>query len=196
MPGQEEGVQDSLSRELPRQQRFVRILSAALKTKGYPNQHGNQQKNTKPTLLLPRGGSRRGLACRYRGSNFSLSGLGLKKVCPLEEWDFKGSTLPRSFQFIWMEGKPVAITTPQNDQGGKVSHKLHQGIAPIVITTKGEHIQPLQDEARAAELQDQPSEAFMLLRRLRVFHFMKKAKPDVKATPCPRCFSRFVQDNV
>jgi hypothetical protein len=130
-----------------------------------------------------------------KGSNFSLLGLESKKACLLEEWDFKESTLPRSTQLTWMEGKPVIITTPQNE-GGKAGHRLYQGSAPIFITTKGRHIQPLLEEAQAAELQDQPSEASMLLRRLRIFHFMKKITPDVRIKPCPKCFSSFIQDNV
>ena len=36
------------------------------------------------------------------------------------------------------------------------------------------------EEAQAAELLDQPSEASMLLRRLRTFHFNKKFKPDCR----------------
>ena len=87
----------------------------------------------------------------------------------------------------------MVITMPQND-GNKAGHKLYQGSAPILITTKEKHMQPLLEEAQAAELRDQPSEASMMLRRLRFFPFTKKFKPDVKVKPCPKCFSRFVQE--
>ena len=73
-------------------------------------------------------------------------------------------------------------------------HKLYQGTAPIFITTKEKHMKPLIEEAQAAELLEQPSEASMLLRRLRLFNFSKKFKPNCSVNPCPRCFARVILD--
>ena len=123
-----------------------------------------------------------------------ILGLESKKACLLEEWDFKETTLPRSTQLTWFEGKPIMITMPQNVNSQSGKHKLYQGTALIFITMKEKHMRPLLGEAQAAELLDQPSEASMLPRRLRAFNFNKKFKPDCRVKACPRRFARFILD--
>ena len=50
-------------------------------------------------------------------------------------------------------------------------------------------------DAQYAELSDDASEASMLMRRLRVFHFTQKFKPPQKIHPCPSCFGKFIQEH-
>ena len=61
--------------------------------------------------------------------------------------------------------------------------------------TGGEkHRKPLIEEAQAAEILEQRSEASVLFRRLRNFHSSNKFKPDSEVKPCARCFARFILD--
>ena len=124
---------------------------------------------------------------RPPGGNFSLLGLSGKKVAVLDEWLFAGEDLPLPMQLLWLEGKPVPICTPQNQQLG---HSVYEGSAPIFVTTPEDALAGLSQTSA-----EQPrGHAGMLLRRLKVFLFtVPIAKPQPpRISPCPCCFARLV----
>ena len=105
----------------------------------------------------------------------------------LDEWLFAGEDLPLPMQLLWLEGKPVPICTPQNQQLG---HSVYEGSAPIFVTTPEDALAGLSHTSA-----EQPrGHAGMLLRRLKVFLFtVPIAKPQPpRISPCPCCFARLV----
>ncbi|CAK0856038.1 unnamed protein product [Prorocentrum cordatum] len=67
----------------------------------------------------------------WAGGQFCLHGLDKATVAVLDEWIFIDEDLPLSIQLLWLEGKPVPITMPQNQH---VGHKVYMGSAPIFVT--------------------------------------------------------------
>ena len=58
-----------------------------------------------------------------------------KKVVLLDEWHFDPDILPLPLQLLWLEGKPVPITLPQNT-AGQSGHLMYYGDASIFITAR------------------------------------------------------------
>lgn len=84
--------------------------------------------------------------------SFPLMGLQTKAVVLLDEWRFDSSVLTVATQLLWLEGKPLLITQPQND--GRCGHLVYKGTAPIFITTKEQQLDKLEREAEAARAND------------------------------------------
>jgi hypothetical protein len=123
---------------------------------------------------------------------FPMFGLENKKAVILNEWAFSNAILPLSTQLLWFEGKPVPITRPQNNSAVFGHHK-YKGSAPIFITSPMKKLEPLMQEAEAAVHAGLTSELTMLMRRLRVYKFTRKAAPPAKQLlPCACCFSQFL----
>ena len=122
--------------------------------------------------------------------NYPLMGLESKRVVVLDEWRFNEVVLSMATQLLWFEGKPILLAMPQNQ--GVCGHLLYKGSAPIFITTKEGYLKDLVDDASRAEAANAQSEATMLLRRLRLFHFQHKLVIDRNIEPCASCFSRLV----
>ena len=58
--------------------------------------------------------------------NFPLLGLEGKAVALLDDWRFDETVLLMSTQLLWLEGKPLLITRPQN-QAGISGHSTYRG---------------------------------------------------------------------
>lgn len=125
--------------------------------------------------------------------SFPLLGLETKRVVLLDEWAFDAATLPMVTQLLWFEGKAFPITRPQNKD--YTGHLLYQGTAPIFVTCKETDLAPLRAAANAARANDSPSEATMMLRRLKIFPFTRKLPaPEGEVVPeCTRCFASLLQ---
>ena len=124
--------------------------------------------------------------------NYPLMDLEFKRVVVLDEWRFNDAVLSVATQLLWLEGKPILLTLPQNQ--GVSGHHLYMGGAPIFITTKEEYLGPLVKEAERAERLNEASEATMLLRRLQLFNFHVKLDlpRGAKIPACASCFARLV----
>ncbi|CAK0810004.1 unnamed protein product [Prorocentrum cordatum] len=124
---------------------------------------------------------------RPGGGQFCLHGLDKAKAAVLDEWMFIDEDLPLSIQLLWLEGKPVPITMPQNQH---VGHKVYMGSAPIFVTCPETALAGLSSESS----QRPQGQAGMLLRRLKLYLFTVPIPkpPAPKLVPCPRCFSTLV----
>ena len=124
---------------------------------------------------------------RPGGGQFSLHGLDKAKAAVLDEWMFIDEDLPLSIQLLWLEGKPVPITMPQNQH---VGHKLYEGSAPMFVTCPETALAGLSAESA----QRPQGQAGMLLRRLKIYLFtVPIPKPPLpKLVPCARCFATLV----
>ncbi|CAK0902955.1 unnamed protein product [Prorocentrum cordatum] len=124
---------------------------------------------------------------RPGGTQFCLHGLDKAKAAMLDEWMFIDEDLPLSIQLLWLEGKPVPITMPQNQH---VGHKVYMGSAPIFVTCPETALAGLSSESS----QRPQGQAGMLLRRLKLYLFTVPIPkpPAPKLVPCPRCFSTLV----
>ncbi len=124
--------------------------------------------------------------------SFPLLGLEKKRVVILDEWRFGSSVLSMATQLLWLEGKPLNLTQPQNT--GAVGHFVYKGTAPIFVTTKEQYLDSLIEEARAAEAQNGACEASMLLRRLGIFKFASQLPIPAgqKVHECAACFAKTV----
>ena len=124
---------------------------------------------------------------RPPGGQFSLLNIETKKVAVLDEWQFMDEDLPLAIQFLWLEGKPVPICCPQNQQAG---HKTYRGTAPIFVTTPEDALAGLSNSSA----QQPQGQAGMLLRRLKIFPYTVPIPkpPPPRVLPCPRCFALFV----
>ena len=119
---------------------------------------------------------------------FPLLGLDTKKVALLDEWHFDQDVLPLPIQLLWLEGKPVPITLPQNI-AGQSGHLMYHGDAPIFITAPEEVLRGMANTGMAGPT----GQWSMLLRRLKLFHFTVPIPEPVHAIePCARCFASFV----
>lgn len=124
--------------------------------------------------------------------NFPMLGLETKKAVILNEWRFNNAILPLSMQLLWFEGKAVPLARPQNTDSFS-GHCKYKGSAPIFITMPLKRLQPMIDEAHQAVVHGLTSELTMLMRRLRVYKFTRKAqKPPQQMQPCACCFAQFV----
>ena len=124
---------------------------------------------------------------RPGGGQFCLHGLEKAKVAVLDEWMFIDEDLPLSIQLLWLEGKRVPVTMPQNQH---VGHKLYEGSAPMFVTCPETALAGLSAESS----QRPQGQAGMLLRRLKIYTFtVPIPKPPLpKVVPCARCFSTLV----
>ncbi|CAK0835089.1 unnamed protein product [Prorocentrum cordatum] len=124
---------------------------------------------------------------RPGGGQFCFHGLDKAKAAVLDEWMFIDEDLPLSIQLLWLEGKPVPITMPQNQH---VGHKVYMGSAPIFVTCPETALAGLSSESS----QRPQGQAGMLLRRLKLYLFTVPIPkpPAPKLVPCPRCFSTLV----
>ena len=121
---------------------------------------------------------------------FPLLGLDTKKVVLLDEWHFDTDILPMPVQLLWLEGKPVPITMPQNI-AGQSGHLMYYGDAPIFITAPEEVLRGMVGASMAGPT----GQGSMLLRRLKIFHFtVPIPEPPHAIVPCPTCFARFVTE--
>jgi hypothetical protein len=119
---------------------------------------------------------------------FPLLGIDTKKIALLDEWHFDTDILPMPLQLLWLEGKPVPVTLPQN-VAGQSGHLVYTGDAPIFITAPEDAMQDIMRGSMAAPT----GECSMLLRRLKLFHFAVPIPPPQRDfAPCPRCFAMFV----
>ena len=122
---------------------------------------------------------------------FPLLGLDEKKIALLDEWHFDTDILPMPIQLLWLEGKPVPVTLPQNVPG-QTGHLVYTGDAPIFITAPEDALRDIMSGGMAAPT----GECSMLLRRLKLFHFTVPIPPPQRDfAPCPRCFATFVMAN-
>ena len=124
---------------------------------------------------------------RPGGGQFCLHGLDKAKAVVLDEWMFIDEDLPLSIQLLWLEGKPVPVTMPQNQH---VGHKVYEGSAPMFVTCPETALAGLSAESA----QRPQGQAGMLLRRLKIYMFtVPIPKPQLpRSVPCPRCFSTLV----
>ena len=121
---------------------------------------------------------------------FPLLGLETKKVVLLDEWHFDPDILPLPLQLLWLEGKPVPITLPQNT-AGQSGHLMYYGDAPIFITAPEEVLRGMMGASMAGPT----GQGSMLLRRLKIFHFtVPIPEPPHAILPCTTCFARFVTE--
>ena len=99
-------------------------------------------------------------------------------------------------QLLWLEGKAFLITRPQNSNLFS-GHILYQGSAPVFITCKEKDLAPIISSARAAQAAGQPSDASMILRRLKIFHFQVglPIQPGTNVPECGCCFVRMVAEH-
>ena len=84
--------------------------------------------------------------------SFPLLDLPTKRVVLLDEWRFDTTVLSVATQLLWLEGKPLVLSQPQNQ--GATGHFVYKGTAPIFITTKEQYLEGLVKEAQLAEAQD------------------------------------------
>ncbi len=131
---------------------------------------------------------------RPQRGNFPLLGLETKRVAILDEWDFDEDTLPLSTQLLWFEGKPFAITRPQNKD--YTGHLLYKGSAPIFVTCKEAALGPIIRTANACRQSGAACAETMLLRRMRVYSLSVPCgiPKGVQVHECPCCFARMVCD--
>ena len=129
-----------------------------------------------------------------RGS-FPLLGLETKRLALLDEWEFSEHVIPLSLQLLWFEGKAMPITRPQNKD--YTGHILYHGTAPVFITCKEVHVEPVTKRARAALADGRASEDTMLLRRLKLYYFHQPmpTDPNLHIPECGSCLARMVLDH-
>ena len=131
------------------------------------------------------------------GTRFPLLGLESKKIVLLDEWSFMADHgLSLNTQLVWMEGKPVPIVRPQNSslyQG----HLMYKGTAPVLVTCKEKEMGPILEAAEQAIRAGTPTDATMLLRRMRRYHLaLPLPVPHGGHVPeCGCCCARLVMEN-
>ena len=86
----------------------------------------------------------------------------------------------------------MLIVRPQN-QNSYTGHLLYRGSAPIFVTTKLQGTGAMEMEIGRARAEGRCSEAWMLLRRLRVYRFTQDAlRPGHDIAACAHCFAAWV----
>ena len=112
----------------------------------------------------------------------------------LDEWSFmSGHGISLNTQLLWMEGKPVPIARPQNNslyQG----HLMYKGSAPIFVTCKEQEMGPIIQAAEQAIRAGTPTDATMLLRRMRRYHLALPfpVAQGVRVPECSSCFAKLI----
>ena len=130
-------------------------------------------------------------------TRFPLLGLETKKVVLLDEWSFMADHgLSLNTQLLWMEGKPLPILRPQNSACYH-GHLLYKGTAPVLITCKDQEMGPIVTAAELAVRSGTPTDATMVLRRMRRYHLtVPLPVPDGTHVPeCGSCFAALILQN-
>ena len=131
------------------------------------------------------------------GTRFPLLGLETKHLVILDEWSFMADHgVSLNTQLVWMEGKPVPIVRPQNNSLYH-GHLMYRGSAPVLVTCKEKEMGPILCAAEQAIRTGTPTDATMLLRRMRRCHLtMTLQTPQNGHVPeCTCCFANMVLQN-
>ena len=99
-------------------------------------------------------------------------------------------------QLVWMEGKPVAIARPQNNSMYE-GHLMYRGTAPVFVTCKEKEMNPILQAAEQAIRAGTPTDATMLLRRMRRYHLALPlpVPQDTHVPECCCCFAKLILEN-
>ena len=130
-------------------------------------------------------------------TRFPLLGLEAKQIVLLDEWSFMADHgVSLNTQLVWMEGKPVPITRPQNN-ASYVGHMMYKGTAPVLVTCKEKEMSPILQAAERAIRAGTPTDATMLLRRMRRYQLSLPlpVPPDTHVPECVCCFSKLILEN-
>ena len=115
----------------------------------------------------------------------------------LDEWPFMADYgVSLNTQLVWMEGKLVPIVRPQSNSVYQ-GHLMHRGNAPALVTCKEKEMGPILRAAEQAIRTGTPTDATMLLRRMRRYHLtMPLQMPQNGHVPeCTCCFANMVLQN-
>ena len=127
-------------------------------------------------------------------SNFPLMGLSAgPKVAFLDEWRFVNPSVSFAQQCLWFDGSGVPVARPQNVRGAE-GHFMYRGSAPVFITTKLDYLEALSRNAAVDPSTGRPysAEASMLMRRMKVYPFMRRIAAPPATCYCARCFASLV----
>ena len=126
-----------------------------------------------------------------------MLGLDAKQLVLLDEWSFMADHgVPLNSQLVLMEGKPVPIARPQNNSPYQ-GHLMHRGTAPVLVTCKEKEMNPVLKAAEEAVRAGRPTDARMLLRRMRRCHLASPlpVPPNTYVPECGHCFAKMILEN-
>eukprot|EP00435_Cladocopium_sp_Y103_P035410 s596_g9.t1 len=124
-------------------------------------------------------------------SAFLMQGILHKKICVLQ--DLRPNTLRISWDsmLVWLEGAPLTIALPRNLFAQDV---LYTDAAPVFISSS-EKFRISTDVCIREGIQDPHIQNDMMDSRFRYFAFPRSrpSKDLIVCSPCPCCFSRWLQ---